>query len=144
MNDTEIKEIERKKRFLKRYKKNLSCIARLEERLISLATRIESVGSPKLSDMPRGGTPITKEELITDKIELEKRINRLKVKSQDLRRETYEEIDRLNDVRYVEVLECLFIDCLDLDQTADELGYGRRHIQRLYSEALKELALGSQ
>lgn len=144
MNYIEIKEIERKKRSLKRYKKNLSCIARLEERRISLVTRIESVGSPKLSDMPRGGTPITKEELIIDKIELEERINRLKVKSQDLKRETYEEIDKLDDVRYVEVLECMFIDCLDLDQTADKLGYHARHVQRLYSEALKELALGSQ
>lgn len=91
--------------------------------------------------MPRGGKPVTTADLIADKCELEDRLERLKEKSARLRKETYEEIDRLNDARYMDVLEKIFIDGLDLNDAADVLGYGRRHVQRLYSEALKALTV---
>ena len=66
MEDWEIQEIERKKRSLKRYKKNIACINRLEDKLKALDARITSVKSPNYSGMPRGGTPITSEDLLSD------------------------------------------------------------------------------
>ena len=69
MEDLEIKEIEKKKRSLKRYKKNRALVNRLEEKLNLLDNRITSLRSPKLSDMPRGGTLITTEDLVSDKID---------------------------------------------------------------------------
>lgn len=141
VDEMQIKAIESKKRYLKRYKKNLSCIARLEDQIETIQTRISTVSGSRLTGMPRGGSGLSKEDLILKKTELEERLTSVRRKSLDLRRETYKEIDRLNDVRYVEVLESIFIDCLDLDTTADMLGYGRRHVQRLYSEALRELAI---
>lgn len=144
MDDQKIQEIERKKRSLKRYKKNLACINRLEEKLILLDEKIKSAKSPNYSGMPRGGTPITVEELLSDKIDLEKRIKRLKVKSKNLKNEILEEIDSLEDPRYCEVLEAFFIDCLSLDDIAEKEGYTVRHIYRLYSEAVTLLTLESQ
>lgn len=139
MENLESQEIKRKKRYLKRYKKNLNCIKRLEARVSDLNDKLNSLSSPSFSDMPRGGTPVTKAELITNKIELEERIKRFKAKSDILRCETLAEIDKLTDIRYIEVLESIYIDCRDIDDTADHLGYHRRHIERLESGAIKEL-----
>lgn len=144
MEDQEIQEIERKKRSLKRYKKNLACIGRLEEKLNLLDERIKSVKSPNYSGMPRGGTPVTIEELLSDKIELEERIKRLKGKSKNLKRDILEEIDSLEDPRYCEVLEVFFIECLSLEEIAENEGYTIRHVYRLYSEAVTLLALNTQ
>ena len=74
MENSDIERVEKKKRSLKRYKKNLSCIERLEAKLETLDTRMTSVRSPKLSDIPRGGQPVTTEDMILEKIELEERI----------------------------------------------------------------------
>lgn len=144
MESHEIQEIEKKKRSLKRYKKNLACIGRLEDKLALLDERIKSVKTPSLSGMPRGGTPITSADLIADKIELEERIERLKRKKSDLKRQILEEIDSLEDPRYCEILEAFFIDCLSLDDIADQEGYTVRHVYRLYSEAVTQLALNRQ
>lgn len=141
MENSDIERVEKKKRSLKRYKKNLSCIERLEAKLETLDTRITSVRSPKLSDMPRGGQPVTTEDMILEKIELEERIERLKTKSKKLRSETLEEIDRVEDPRYSEILEGFFIDCKSLEEIADDTGYTIRHVYRLYSEAVTFLAL---
>lgn len=144
MENQEIQEIERKKRSLKRYKKNLGCIDRLEEKLNLLDERIKSVKSPNYSGMPRGGTPVTIEDLLSDKIDLEERIKRLKVKSKRLKSEILEEIDSLEDPRYCEVLEAFFIDRLSIEDIAEKEGYTPRHIYRLYNEAVTILALEPQ
>lgn len=144
MEDLEIQEIESKKRSLKRYKKNKALVGRLEEKLALLEDRLTSVRSPKYSDMPRGGTPVTVEELISDKIELEERIERLKGKGKDLKSEILEEIDTLEDIRYAEVLESYFIDGISLEDIAENEGYTVRHVYRLYSEAVTFLALRKQ
>ena len=141
MENSDIERVEKKKRSLKRYKKNLSCIERLEAKLETLDTRMTSVRSPKLSDMPRGGQPVTTEDMILEKIELEERIERLKAKSKTLRSETLEEIDRVEDPRYSEILEGFFIDCKSLEEIAENTGYTIRHVYRLYSEGVTFLAL---
>lgn len=141
MENSDIERVEKKKRSLKRYKKNLSCIERLEAKLETLDTRMTSVRSPKLSDMPRGGQPVTTEDMILEKIELEERIKRLKAKSKKLRSETLEEIDRVEDPRYSEILEGFFIDCKSLEEIAENTGYTIRHVYRLYSEGVTFLAL---
>ena len=144
MNDQELQEIERKKRFLKRYRKNVACVNRLEEKLRTLDDKLTSVKSPSLSGMPRGGIPITTADMIANKSELEERIKRLKRKGKKFREEILEEIDSLEDPRYCEILEAYFIDCLSLEDIADNEGYTLRHIYRLYSEAVTILALNTQ
>ena len=89
--------------------------------------------------MPRGGIKITVEDLIADKLLTEERIHTLKAKSETIKREILAEIDRLDDVRYTDVLELFFIDCLTFEEIAEELGYNERHIVRLYTEALDVL-----
>ena len=119
MEDQQSREHD-KKRYLKRYRNNLSCIDRLEEKLNLLEVRLSSSRSPNLSGMPRGGTPVTTEDLIADKIELENRIARLKAKSKILKSEILEEIYSLEDPRYCEVLEAYFIDGYTLEKIAEK------------------------
>ncbi len=141
MENQEIQEIENKKRFLKRYRKNLNCIVRLEGKLALLETKLGSVRSPNLSGMPRGGVPITDADLIADKIDLENRISRLKEKGKNLKREILEEIDSLDEPRYVAVLEGFFIDCLSMEDIADNEGYTVRHVYSIYHDAVRALTL---
>ena len=144
MENQNIPEIESKKRFLKRYRKNLNCINRLEDKLNLLDDKLNSVRSPNLSGMPRGGTPVTEADLIADKIDLEERIKRLKEKSKILKREILEEIDSLDEPRYCMVLEEFFIDCLSLEDIAENEGYTIRHVYRLYHDAVESLTLKRQ
>lgn len=141
MNELSTQEIEKqKKQSLKRYRKNLACIRRLENKLAILDERITTVRSPNYSGMPRGGVPITIEDLMSDKMDLEDRIKRLKIKGRDLRQAICEEIDSLEDPRYCDILEARFIDCLSFEDIADDMGYTERRVIALYSEAIKILS----
>ena len=132
MTDLEIQEVKNKKRFLKRYKKNLANIERLKNDVISLDDRMLSIRSPKLSDMPRGGTPVSFTDLQAEKDEILDRIKRLEVKGRKLKSEILDKIDELEDVRYAIVLESYFIKCKDFDEIADENNYTMRHIVRKF------------
>jgi DNA-directed RNA polymerase specialized sigma subunit len=133
------KAIEKKKKFLKRYKKNLACIDRLKVKLQVTDEKIKRVKSPNYSGMPKGGLPVTIEDLLSDKLDLENRINRLKAKKSDLKNKVLEEIDTLEDDRYIEVLESFFIDCKSFEDIAEDMGYQERHVIRLYSQGIREL-----
>lgn len=139
MENQDIQEIKKKKRSLKRYKINLACIGRLEGKLTLLDERIKSVKSPNYSGMPRGGKPVSLEELLSDKLDLEKRIKRLKDKGKRFKDQILEEIDSIEDPRYCEVLEAYFIDCMSIADIAEDMGYTEVHIYNLYREAIKEL-----
>ena len=135
----ELSALEKKKRFLKRYKRNNACIGRLKIKLLVLTERIESVKSPNMSGMPRGSVPVSIEELLSDKMDLENRIARLQAKRSSLKQKVLEEIDNLEDTRYIDILEMFFIDCMSFTEIAEAIGYSERHVVRLYTKAIKKL-----
>ncbi len=142
MNEEQM--IRKTKRWLKRYKRNVDCINRLKNKLEQLEDRLTSIKTPNLSGMPRGGVPVSIEELLSDKFDLKQRIGRLEKKGRNYKTEILEEIDTLDDPRYCEVLESFLIDCVPLEDIADNEGYSVRHIYRLYSEAVEEIAFKRQ
>ena len=133
-----------KKRSLRRYRRNLDCISRLEEKREILDQRITTIRGSNLSGMPRGGVPVTLDDLLSDKDDLDRRIKRLKAKSRELKRSTLEEIDSLDDPRYCEVLEAYFIDGLSISEIADQSGYTERHVYNLYKAAIRLLTALNQ
>ena len=139
MMDIKVQETESKKRYLKRYRKNRALIFRLRMKIKNLDDRIKSLRSPKFSDMPRGGTPITKEDLSDEKLDIERRIQRLEVKGEKIKSEIVDIIDELEDPRYAEILESFLIECKNFDEIAEDLGYSSRHIERLYSDAINSI-----
>ena len=141
INDFEIQERDQKKIFLKRYKKNVALINRLYNKVEMLDLRSETVKSPNYSGIPRGGTPITAYDKKDEKNDLLARIDRLKKKGEDYKREILDVIDNLDDTRYAEVLESFFIDCKDLDEIAEDMGYSIRHVKSLYSKGIDSITL---
>lgn len=144
MDNETLQELERKKRYLKRYRRNTVLIDRLKTKLELIDQRIYSLKSPSLSGMPRGGDPVTLADLVADKTDLERRIQRLKDKGQTSKTEILDMIDNLEDPRYAEILESFFIDCKDFEQIAEETGYTERHVIRLYSEGILAMSLSNQ
>lgn len=144
MSNETLLETEKKKKYLKRYRKNLTLIARLSNKLEELNQRIYTVKAPSLSGMPRGGDPVTLSDLVAEKTDLEDRIVRLSSKGRIIRREILEVIDDLDDVRYAQVLEAFCIEAKSFDEIADETGYNVRHVIRLYSEAIAAIAVTEQ
>lgn len=138
--DEKIKIYELKKH-LRRYKKQMLVIRRLENKLANIDDKIYKIKTVSYSDEPKGGQPITITDLLSDKIELEERINHLVQKARQLRSETLSEIDMLDDPRYAEVMEQYYIECKTFEDIADSTGYTLRHIMRLQSEALKSMSL---
>ena len=143
MEDQFYQEIKNKKQSLKRYRVNRVCVNRLEEKLLLLEEKIKSIKSPNYSGMPRGGTPVTIEELLSDKIDLEKRIERLKGKGKKLKDSILEEIDSLEDPKQAEVLETFLIDCKTIEEIAERMGYTDRYIYDLYRDAVNELVFNN-
>lgn len=127
-----------KKFFLKRFRKNRSCVIRLQNKLYVLESRLKSPKPINYSDMPKGG-PISLDDLMADKVDLEKRIDKLVSKGERIKCEIINEIDNIDDPRYCEILEAYFIDCMDMEDIADNMGYGLRHTYKLYSDAITQL-----
>ena len=139
MTDIEIQDTELKKRYLKRYRKNRALINRLKLKIANLDDRIKAIRSPGFSDMPRGGTPITKEDITAEKVDIERRIQRLEAKGKIIKTEILDIIDEVEDPRYAEILESFLIDCKDFGDIADEQGYSVRHIERLYRDSIRAI-----
>ena len=144
MTEIEKADFENKKRYLKRYKKNRYCVLRLEKKLKFLDEKITGLQSSKFSYTPRGGEPITSADLIADKMDLEKRIQKLKVKSERLKSEILEIIDDLDNAIFCEVLEAFFVDCKTIEEIADDQGYTTRHVYRLYYKAVSSVNINQQ
>ena len=136
-----IQETDAKRKYLRQYRINRAMISRLKNKILNLDERIKNLRSPTLSDMPRGGTPITKEDLIAEKDEKIDRLNRLEVKGKRIKADILDKIDDLDDPRYAEVLESYFIDCKNIEVIADENNYTTRHIERLLADAIESISL---
>lgn len=129
-------EIENKKIWFRRYGKLLQAEERLKNKLETLEERLRGVRSPNYEGMPRGGRPVTMEDIIVDKAELETRIDKAHARSIQCKRDILEVVDSLEDPRHADILELYFIGCESMDQIAEDLGYNTRSIYRLYADAL--------
>lgn len=139
--DNERRTIKDEENYLRRYAMNCECVARLERRLAAAEERLMNVSAPPADREPMdGGAMPGAGSAITAKIELEERISALRDRGAVLRRETIAEIDRVNDARAVEVLECMYIFCMGIVETSDAVGYTPRHVQRIHADAVRSLA----
>lgn len=131
-----MKTFKDKKEWLSRYRKNREIINRLEEKLANLDTQIYKIRTVTYSDQPKGDIPVTLTDLLTDKEELENRINRLSKRGRNIKIEILDKIDSMDNRKYCEILEAYFIDCKTLVQISYDMGYSDRHTRRMYSEAM--------
>ena len=129
----------RLKVFLGRYLQGVQRLKRLENKLSILNDRITSVKTPTLSGMPRGGSPVTIADMIADKDDLIKRIDKLKKNNRKVKREITDKLDTLDNPFQAEILEAHYIDGLSFEQIGTNAGYTTRYIYQVYSDALSVL-----
>lgn len=114
---------EAKKTYLKRYQRTRSKIDRLQLRIDDL-----------LSDQ------LTSDDNILLS-ETRERIEAIEQDSNQIRKEIYTVIDRLDNYHEIEVLEMFFIFNYNFERIADEKCYSIRHVIRTYSRAIRNLEL---
>lgn len=141
MKDNE--EIKQTKMFLRRYKVNQQKIQRLQDKIEWLDDKLMNFHAIRYDGEPKGTTTISKEDIISDKIDYEERIERLKIKSRELKKEICKVIDELDDTRHIEVLELYFIECMSFHEIADKMKYTLRHTISLYSRAITLIKIES-
>lgn len=129
----------KKKQYLSRYINNLRKVERLERKLDILKDRLTSIRSPGCSGMPRGGSLYTVEDMIVDVADLETRIDRLRVKGRNIKREILDYIDTLVNPVYAEILERQYIDELSHTEIGKLLGHTTATIGLYYRRAITEL-----
>ena len=139
MEKTQIQE--KKKAWLRRYRKNIEMLSRLQEKHDLLDHRLTAIKSPSPTGMPRGGTPVTVADLVSEKLELEERIARSQEKCKTIRREILAVIDDLDDIRYCEILEEYFIKQKSFAEISNEMSYSEKSVIRLYSQAIDLLCI---
>lgn len=139
--DEYYKEKTRKKRILKKYKKNRACVARLKNKLELVTSKVDSISSSKLSNVPKGGIKKTTADLANEKIDLERRIAKLEKSGQKLKENTYDLIDQILEPKLVEIMELLFIKCYEMDDVTDMLGLSKRQLFRNYELAIDSIEL---
>lgn len=142
--DEYFKDKERKKKYLKRYKKNRACVSRLKSKLELIESKLNSIKSTNYSNMPKGGIPKGMDDWIAEKIDLEKRIEKLNKSGDTLKEETYDIIDTIMEPKLVEIMEYLFIKCYEMEDVADMLGLSKRQLLRRYRNALDAIELDKE
>lgn len=127
------KERNAKIKYLESYKWLNAEIEDDEERLARLDARLYSPGAVKISDMPRGGQPVTMESLIAQRQELQDKINSKCAK----RKEIVDSIERMANPRDRMILKSRFVDGLTHDEVAEKISYSNMQVRRFYEDALE-------
>lgn len=130
-----------KRAFLMQYRSIMNSIDRLNNKLETINEKLGTIRSPDLSGMPRGGTGKGTYDLVDEKCDLEKRIERLTSRSKIYKHKITEKIDILEDTRCADVLELYFIECCDFADIAKRLNYSERHVRRLYTQGIDAIEL---
>lgn len=103
-----------------------------EERLARLDARLYSPPPKRITDMPRGGQPVTMEALVAEKIELQDQIN-AKCSQRNAIKQAIEAMPHARDRR---ILKLMYIDGLTQEATAERINYSLTQTRRYHEMAL--------
>lgn len=112
-------------------------IDELEEELAALDEQAD-VQSQRLTGMPSSEPTNDFDAIIVQKTALEDEINSLSIIARKQFKNVLEVILKLNNGNQREVLESYFLYSRTLKDTASFLGLSCRHVERLYSEGVKQ------
>ena len=113
-------------------------IDRATERVDRLRARLEAGRLNVLTGMPRGGGADWTET--ADRlIELEKIVNARIREMCEIKRLAMEAIERVDEMRYREVLELYYLDHYTWDKVAETMQLDRRWVTRLHGKALMKI-----
>ena len=135
-------ENDRKKEYLKTYRRMVLREKSLEEDIQELRANEMFPGAVKYTDMPKGCNG--NGDLSDYAVKISEKIEELKeqyfltiVKKMEIK----EKIRRVNDAELQEILELRYIHFYSWQKIATERGYTYRHVLRLHGEALKKFKM---
>lgn len=130
-----------KVRYLEGYYWTLANIEIIKDKIKNKNDRLYNTRSPKLSDMPRGGSTKDTVDLIADKTELEDSLSKRLRQAEEKRQEIEDTINNINNPRYIMLLQLHYIDNLSLDVVADQMKLSYSRITKLHGLALDEVVI---
>lgn len=129
------------KNVLIQYRKINTMIRHLEWKLEEKESSLTGVKSGKLTGMPRGGAPITIADALADKVDLERRIEKMKIVAVQKKEIVQSYIDTVMSPRHNDFLTMYYIKCMSVEEIADSMPCSVRHAWRLYREGLRMVDL---
>ena len=128
-------EMDEKKAKLNQYRKLKNMADWLDKQAKELEDRASSIGTKKMSDMPRGGSRATMEELLLEMADTEARRDQFEEKARVAKMEVQRYIDTVSSPQHNALLRGLYIDRMSVEEIAYKQGYSTRQEWRIYKEA---------
>ncbi len=128
------------KQFLRRVRGIDRRIEREEEELTRLRAKVEAGRMSDLTGMPRGGASDWT-DTVHALIELERRVNARIREMCQVKGRAIDMIDRVEDGRYRELLDCYYIKGMTWEQVAHEMHLDLRWVYRLHGRALRAVRI---
>lgn len=115
-------------------------IAREEEQLERLRARVEAGRMSAVTGMPRGGSSDWT-DTVDHLIVLEQRLNARIREMCQVKGRAIDMIDRVEDGRFRELLDCYYIKGMTWEQVAHEMHLDLRWVYRLHGRALRAVRM---
>ena len=127
------------KAFLIRYRILTEKIRRLEDKLAQIDEDMAALKSPKLTSEPKASVRITLDDKLIQRDELEGKINTLLTHARKNRSDISRCIDALDNQKQALVLDRYFINAQSLESIADDIGYSRSYVTKLYVQGVQSV-----
>lgn len=127
------------KAFLIRYRILTEKIRRLEDKLAQIDEDMAALKSPKLTSEPKASVRITLDDKLIQHDELEGKINTLLTHARKNRSDISRCIDALDNQKQALVLDRYFISAQSLEYIADDIGYSRSYVTKLYVQGVQSV-----
>lgn len=123
-------------RFLKSYKWLLIEIATSEEKAEDERENLYGARVPVLSDMPRGGRPLTMDERVVRVVSREEEIVKQRAEAERVKTIIERSIGAMSDPRDRSILKMKYLQGFTFEEIAERIHYSTTHINRLHDSAI--------
>lgn len=127
------------KAYLFQYRKKMEKIHRLEDKLAQIDSDLIVLKSPAMSSEPKSSVKITLTDKLIQREELEDKINTLLKYARQDRTDISRCIDALDNQKQALVLDRYFISAQSLEYIADDIGYSRSYVTKLYVQGVQSV-----
>ena len=128
-------------RFLKSYKWLLIEIASSEDKVEDERDRLYDVRVPMLSDMPRGGRPVTMDERVVRVVSREEEIAKQKTEAERIKLVIEQSIGAMANPRDRTILKMKYIQGYTFEEIAERIHYSVNHTKILHNEAVDNFVI---
>ncbi len=127
--------------YLNRYKNTVSKIDFLSEKIDLLKSKVSSVGSPTLSDMPKGGGHLTTDDIVCEFVELEEILALTIQLAQNYKKQIIATINEIDNTKTKNILLNYFIDNKSFKDIAILYDCTTQTIRNKYKDGIEKIEI---